>query len=328
VEGGAMKKSIVSTILLTLAVCLSPAKTLFAGGKNLKIAMIQWRGETEACRGFKDALKELGYSAQYTVLNADQSRTRLGTLLREELLPHLDTFDYVYSYGTTASKMTKTILNNKAPHVFSNVAAPVESEIVSSMASSGENISGTSNRIPLSVQIETAAKIISFRTLGILFNSREKNAMVIRDELYNLGKKHNFEVIDLRSPPAEDLLEKNLQALNNKQIVVDAVYLPLDSYLLTKADVIGPRLRSAKIKSIAAQKKYIEKGALFGVIPDYYKLGKVVAKIIDRHQKGEQFENIPVGTPEDPLIMVNKTTAKTLGVTIPENVMKNAIVVE
>src|SRR5215471_4259274 len=64
-----------------------------ASAKDLKIAMIPWRGETEAEKGFRDGLKAVGYSVQYTVMNAGQDRTELGRLMREELKPKLDNFD-------------------------------------------------------------------------------------------------------------------------------------------------------------------------------------------------------------------------------------------
>lgn len=323
-----MKKILLGSMLLSLAVMLIPSGVVVAAETQLSIAMIQWRGETEACRGFKDALKEMGYTVQYTVLNAAQDRTKLGGLLREQLLPNLKNFDYVYSYGTTASKMTKTALNDKVPHVFSNVAAPVESEIAVSMSSSGGNMTGTSNRVPLSLQIEIARRALPFKKLGIMFNPREKNAMVVRESLYEIAKEQGFDVIDLRSVPGGDTLQRNLQKLRDRSVSIDAVYLPLDSYHMTKADLIGSTLRSAKIPTIAAQKKYIQNGALFGVIPDYYALGKEVARIVDRHQKGEELIKIPVVTPKEPLIMVNKTTAQVLGVVLPETLMARAIAVE
>jgi ABC-type uncharacterized transport system substrate-binding protein len=323
-----MKKIFLSSMCLALIISLILTNLLFAGSKNLKIAMIQWRGETEACRGFKTGLKELGYSVQYTVMNAGQDRKELGRLLRKDLEPQLYNFDYIYSYGTTASKMTKSIVNDRVPQLFSNVAAPVESDIVPSMESSGGNISGTSNRVPLTLQIGTALKIIHFKRLGLFFNPREKNAMVIRNELYAIAKDFGFEVIDLRSPPVQDSLEKNLQKLIDKSIVVDAVYLPLDSFLLTKAELISTKLRAAKIKSIAAQKKYIQNGALLGVIPDYYKLGKVVATILDRHQKGIKLQNIPIQTPKESIVVINKSSSDELNINIPEAFLKKAIIVE
>ncbi|MFQ5936416.1 MAG: hypothetical protein ACE5LB_08420, partial [Acidiferrobacterales bacterium] len=52
-------------------------QTTLAGGKELNIAMVLWRGETEAELGFKEGLQELGYSVRYTILNAGQDRAAL-----------------------------------------------------------------------------------------------------------------------------------------------------------------------------------------------------------------------------------------------------------
>src|SRR5262249_1473902 len=72
-------------------------------GQSLRVAMILWRGPTEAEKGFKDGLKELGYSVEYTELNANQDRGELGRLLRETIRPRLDALDYLYTYGTTVT---------------------------------------------------------------------------------------------------------------------------------------------------------------------------------------------------------------------------------
>jgi len=43
-------------------------------GFALSIAMVVWRGETEAERGFIQGLQELGYEAEVTVYNAEQEK--------------------------------------------------------------------------------------------------------------------------------------------------------------------------------------------------------------------------------------------------------------
>jgi ABC-type uncharacterized transport system substrate-binding protein len=95
-----MKKVFFGWIFLAVF-CVPNA--LLAGTKTLNIAMILWRGETEAEKGFQQGLKEFGYSVQYTVMNAGQDRTELGRLLREELNPKLNNFDYIYVFGTTVA---------------------------------------------------------------------------------------------------------------------------------------------------------------------------------------------------------------------------------
>jgi len=315
--------------LLSLAIIILPVfnNSLSSVDRSLKIAMILWRGETEAEQGFKDGLKELGYSAQYSIMNAGQDRKKVARILNK-LDPKFDEFDYVYTFGTTVSRITRVIVNNRIPHIFNVVTDPVGAGIVQSMGSSGGNISGMSDAIPISVQIKSALEAIKFKKLGIFFNPREKNSMIIRKELYDVAKDFDFEVIDLRSPPAQKMLHKNLQKIIDKSIIVDAVYLPSDSFLVSNAKLIGSRLRTAKIKSIGATKIFIENGALMGVVIDYYLLGKTVARIVDRHQKGEKLQNIPIVKIKKPFLLINKTTSEILNINLPEALIKQAIIVE
>ena len=41
-------------------------------------------------------------------------------------------------------------------------------------------------------------------------------------------------------------------------------------------------------------RSYIDNGALMGTVADYYKVGKAAARIVDRHQKGENLQEIPI----------------------------------
>ncbi len=123
----------------------------------------------------------------------------------------------------------------------------------------------------------------------------------------------------------------NLQKLIDKSVVVDAVYLPSDSFLISSAKLIGSQLRVAKIKSIGSIKAFIDNGALIGVVPDYYEMGRAVATIVDRHQKGEMLQDIPVHQgyrTKEPILMINKTTSDILDFNIPVALLKKAIIVD
>ena len=322
-----MKNKAFKFLFLTVVVLLVFSNSLLASDRSLNIAMIVWRGETQAEQGLKDGLKELGYTVEYSILNAGQDRKKLGRLL-SKLKPKFDEFDYIYTFGTTVSRTTRVILKDQVPQIFNVVTDPVGGGIVQSMKSSGGNICGMSDAIPISIQIKSALGVIKFDKLGIFFNPREKNSMIIRKELYDVAKHLGFEVIDLRSPPAQKMLQENLQKVIDGSIIVDAVYLPSDSFLVSNANLIGSCLRTAKVKSIGATKSFIENGALMGVITDYYKIGKTVARIVDRHQKGEKLQNIPIERVEDTYLVINKTTSDILNISIPEAVMKKAIIIK
>ena len=65
-----------------------------------------------------------------------------------------------------------------------------------------------------------------------------------------------------------------------------------------------------------------------GVVFDNYQLGRTVARIIDRHQKGEKLQNIPIEKVKEPYLVINKTTSNILNIKIPEAVLKKATIVE
>ena len=295
--------------------------------KTLRIAMIVWRGETAAEAGFRDGLKKLGYTVDITVIDAGQDRTVLRDRFEKTVMPHLDHFDYIYSFGTTATKMIKDLVGDKVPILFNAIAAPAGAGIVQSLEAPGGNISGASNAVALQTQIQAAMKLFPIKKLGLLFNPREKNAMIQRDRLTAIAKQYGFEVVDLRAPPAQDMLQKNLQQLADKSVAVDAVYLPADSFLISEADAIGAGLRAAKVKSIGAVKQFVSAGALMGTVPDYHELGMAVAGILDRSHKGEKLASIPVYVTQEPSLVINERTRAELGFKVPAEILQKAEVV-
>lgn len=73
----------------------------------LSIAMVVWRGETDAEKGFVDELKALGYQPTITVYNAQQNQRTLALMVRKELRNNIDQYDYIYTFGTTVTKVVK-----------------------------------------------------------------------------------------------------------------------------------------------------------------------------------------------------------------------------
>jgi putative ABC transport system substrate-binding protein len=323
-----MRKYSIAIWAIFVAISIVGGSVSQARAEALRIAMVLWRGETAAEQGFKDGLQKLGYTVEYTIVNAEQNRTALRSKLEKTVLPRLESFNYIYSFGTTASHMTKDLVRGKVPQLFNIIAAPVKAGIVRSIEEPGDNISGASNAVPLATQMQAAMKLFKIKRLGLLFNPREKNAMIQREQLRTIAGKYGFEVVDLRSPPALDMLEENLQKLADKSVTVDAVYLPSDSFLISKSELIGSKLRAAKIKSIGAIRTQVAGGVLMGVVPDYHELGVAVAGILDRNRKGEQLGRIPVYVTQAPKLVVNEQTRAELGLQIPAAVLSTAEVVK
>lgn len=310
--------------LIFLLIVCSPAHT---AERKLKIGMLLWRGETRAEVGFKDRLNALGYTVDYVVFNSQQDLKKLGGHLHS-IKKDIDTYDYIYTFGTTVSRRAKVVISGQTPQVFNIVTDPVNAGIVDCLSSPGKNISGASDVIGIAKQLGGVLRLFGFKKLGFFFNPREKNSMIIRNELLQFSEKEGFKVVDFRSPPVQNALARNLQILLDNPNFVDAVYLSADSYLTSEAELIGMQLRKAKVKSIASVRSLIEHGVLMGMVGDYYQLGEAVAGIVDRHQSGEELGSIPVEGIKTGTLMINRTTADLLRIRIDRSIDEETIFVE
>lgn len=316
-------KILCQLILLFIVSCGSVA----AGEQQLKIGMLLWRGETRAEIGFREGLQELGYLVDYEVFDSAQDLKKLGTHLHV-INKNIEQFDYIYTFGTTASRRAKVVIGARVPQLFNIVTDPVQAGIVTSLTSPGLNISGASDAIKIADQLGSAMQLFRFEKLGFFFNPREKNSMIIRNELHQFGDNNGFDVVDFRSPPAKESLLKNLQQLVDNPGLVDAVYLSADSYLVSEAELIGSLLRRAKVKSIGPVRSFIEHGVLMGVVGDYYQLGRSVSDIVDRHQKGEELGTIPVEHIHEVRLIINRQTAELVDLKVSGVVNDEAILLD
>jgi putative ABC transport system substrate-binding protein len=112
-----------------------------------------------------------------------------------------------------------------------------------------------------------------------------------------------------------------------KQIKVDMVYLPSDSYVIANADKIVSRLTESGIPSYGAVKPLIIKGAMIGIVSDYFQVGQALAAKAKKILAGSKPSNIPsFRLPlKDQLIMFNPKTLESLKFKFPEEIRKKAV---
>lgn len=150
----------------------------------------------------------------------------------------------------------------------------------------------------------------------------------ILNELREIAKKMNFKLTEFRTAPEVDSLNSTLEEVASQSDKIDSVCLPLDSFLVSNANTISDKLKKEGLPSIGAQKDYIDAGTLMGLVPDYYKLGQEAALILNKCEKGEKLENIPVVTEDNPKMIVNRTTKNFFKIEIPSELSTQVVYVE
>lgn len=279
----------------------------------LSIAMVVWRGQTDAETGFIAALEEQGHDVEVTWYDAGQDKVKLGQLIRGELSQNLDKYDYVYSFGTTVGKAVKTHLNGRKPHIFNIVSFPAKAGILPSEQGGQKNTAGVSSRVATETQFTNAMEFMSLSKVVVAFNPREQNSTLQLQKAVELGKKYDFEVVPLRIRPDAEVFMSDLQKLE-ELMPISAIYLPSDSFLISNAQQIMKYVNENDIPSICAVSAYIKNGCLIGTLADYDSLGRLAAGIVEKHQEGVDISSLPVEFDTEPSPTINQLTQEKLGI--------------
>ena len=195
---------------------------------------------------------------EYEEFVANQDMDRLSHFLRSDF--DSQNYDYIYTFGTSASKRVHLTLEGKTPQIFTVVSFPVESGLVQSLEEPGTNCTGATHIVPLELQIQTALKLFEFKTLLMLFNPRELNSKLSREQIAELSKKYQFGFTSLRSV-SETTLQEALGKIRSGEVTADIVYLPSDSMITTNMDYIVKELIDMKQLHFTAFKKEMWKAA-------------------------------------------------------------------
>lgn len=297
-------------IILNICTFASPAFSK----KQYTVAMITWRGETEAERGFMEGLRKSNYMISFKKYHANQDRGHLYNIITRI---QKNSVDLIYVFGTTA---TQTVLSRikDMPVVFNIVSRPVESGIIASWQSSGNNSTGASNKVPIRYQLRALKKVINFSKLGIIYNPREQNSVIQRDIARGLEGTLKFKLKEYRISRRSDI-SKVLPFMKGD---VDAAYLPADSMTKSLGKEIMERVNKFKIPSLCAIENMVLKdGGLLGLVPNYYQLGRLAAEKAIQIFQGKKPTEIPTSTLNYFHMLVNMNTAKKIGVQIPVSLM-------
>lgn len=299
----------------------SVADDALVKGAPRTIAMITWRGETDAEKGFVHGLASSILPVEFEWHHADQNPQRL-----EEIITRIrrKPVDLIYVFGTIA---TQTVLEKirEIPVVFNIVNRPVAAGIIDSWERSGNNATGASNQVPVESQLKAFKKVVKFQRLGIIYNPREPNSRIQRDIASQLRRKLNFRLVDFQIDDPSDMAVVMPQLKNT----VDAVFIPADSLMISLGNDLARWINDLHLPSLATvETMVIHHGLLLGLQPSYYQLGHMAADKARRILEGAAVSDIPSSRLEYFQMSVNLKTAREIDVQIPMSilVMANRII--
>ena len=231
--------------------------------------------------------------------------------------------DVIVASGTQAIRAAKRA-TSVIPIVMTTSSYPDKIGLVDSLSRPGGNVTGLTNLGPelsgkkLELLKEIAPKV---SRVAVFFNPvSEVEPLAVR-ELSTVASAVGVEIqsVDVRSP---DDFSAAFAALSPSRVhALLALGNPIN---FRGRQLIADFALRNRLPSIYDERLFVEAGGLMSYAPSFTESFRRAATYVDRVLKGAKPADLPVEQPTKFELVINLTTAKALGLTIPPSVLARA----
>ena len=291
--------------------------------KTVKVGVLQYVSHPSLdliYKGIKDGLAEEGYKAdeiKIDFMNAEGDQSKVSTMSKQ--LVSNDN-DVLIGIATPSAQGLAAATKDK-PIVMGAITDPVGANLVKNLDKPGGNITGVSDRNPAKQQLELIKKLTpNVKTIGALYSSSEDNSKSQVEEFKKLAEEAGYKVEEY-SVPSTNEITSTMNVMTGK---VDAIWIPIDNTIASAFATVVSSNKDAKKPIYPSATAMVEEGGLASVVVDQHDLGVATGKMAAKILKGAKPEETPVEIFNQGKSVINKKNAKELGITVPEDALKEA----
>jgi putative ABC transport system substrate-binding protein len=218
-----------------------------------------------------------------------------------------------------AAKRATTVI----PIVFALQTDPVGTGLVASLSRPGGNVTGLSVEQTDTVgkRLELLREIVpGLNRLAIMANAAGPGAVLEMAEVVAAARTLGIETATFEIRKAGDIA----LAFDSFKGRIEALYISTDPLVFTNRIRINTLAQGMRLPTMYGQREYVEAGGLvsYGAnIPDLFRRS---ADYVDKILRGAKPADLPVEEPTKFDLVVNLTTARALGLTIPQTFLLRA----
>lgn len=191
----------------------------------------------------------------------------------------------------------------------------------------GGNVSGGSDMNPIEDQIDLLTQILpDAKTVAVMYCSSEDNSIVQAGLAEEALEARGIEWVEYTVSDST-MIQSVAESMIGK---VDAVYIPTDNLLAEGMAAVSMVTNDNNPALHRWRSGMVENGGLATYGLDYYDLGYMTGQMAVQVLEGADISTMPVGhiPVEECTLTVNTTVAEQLGITIPEDILSQAEVIE
>jgi putative ABC transport system substrate-binding protein len=207
--------------------------------------------------------------------------------------------------------------------VFAASSDPVENGLVTNLSHPGGNVTGLSSQTGelAGKRIEILREMVpTLRRLAVIGNATAPNIVIEMRNVAAAARALSVEYIPLEIERAADI-DIAIAGVTGR---ADALYVALDPVINTNRLRLNTLALGARLPTAEPFREFVEAAGLMSYganLPDLYRrAGDFVDKIL----KGTKPGDIPIEQPTKFDLIINLTTAKALGLTVPPALLARA----
>jgi putative ABC transport system substrate-binding protein len=280
--------------------------------------------ESHMVEAFREGLRRLGYvEGQNFIIKfkwAEGHQERHPALVREMVRLAPDVILTAGTPGTLAAKQT----TQSIPIVTAIAGDAVATGLVASLARPGGNVTGLSTLAPEldGKRLELLKAVVpKLSRVAVLQNPSNPFTQIAWKAMQPAA-----EVLSVKLEPAEasspDELGRTLARIETA--IPDGLVLIVDRFLASYRASIVHFVGKNRLPGMFPYPEFAREGGLMSYGPDYVDLFRRTATYVDKILKGAKPGDLPMEQPTKFELVINRKTAKALGLKIPEAVLIRA----
>jgi putative ABC transport system substrate-binding protein len=274
---------------------------------------------------FRQGLRELGFVEGQNVIVEQRSTQgesdRFPDLVAELIRLKVDVLVVSGVVGVLAAKKATATV----PIVFLGVADPVGSGIVASLARPGGNVTGTSIALGEGFAgkwVELLKEAVpSLSHVAVLWNSANPTAATYLKEARGTAQavQVRLNLVEVRNVAALDGSFAAIAASRASGLIVTA-----DPLFFSNRGKLLKFASARRLPAIYFFRDFVDDGGLMAYGPSLADAFRRAATYVDKILKGAKPGDLPVEQPTKFELVINRKTARALGLPIPESLLVRA----
>jgi putative ABC transport system substrate-binding protein len=315
---------VLGVILTVVALALPRAVEAQAARVYRVGVLLQGGPYLPAIDGLRDGLKELGFEeGKHYVLHVRDARGDLKAAEAAARSLEAEKVDLIYALATSVTLAAKRVTTS-VPIVFYAGTDPVALGLVESFRKPGGRLTGIHGRTTdlTAKRLELMKEIVPKLRRVVAFYSPENPAAQESVKLArDAARQLKLELLERPVASVEEL-RAGLRALRPGE--ADAHLHVADAMVSSHAELIIDAARAKRLPTMFQDRESAVRGALASYGMSYYTVGRLSAKNVQRVLLGANPGDMPVEQLDRLHHVINRKTARALGLTIPQSVLLQA----